>query len=692
MTFKHVGEIFVSLAEMFKPTENLTVAETAAKYRYVNQPGSYVGDWLNSTVPYMREPMDTFISRAFSGMIFVGPAQSGKTDALVLNTIVYSVMIEPMDMMVVCPTNTAARDFSIRRIDRLHRHSEKVGDMLVPGQSNDNTFDKSYKNGMLLTLSWPTPTELAGKPIGRVVLTDRDRMVDDVDGDGEPFDLAQKRTTTFGSYAMTVAESSPSRPVTNLKWIANTHHEAPPATGILSLYNRGNRCRWYWPCPECCQYFEGEFSMLEYTPKKEMALATNMEIAETVRMKCPFCGHRIHTDDRYEMNLWGTWVKDGQAVDRAGRVFGHAPRTGTASYWLKGVAAAFTNWKKLVAAYLDALDEYERNGSEEALKKFYNNDLGEPYYPKSTADLRLPEVMKASAEKGMPEREVPENVRFLVALIDVQKNMFRVNVYGILPWRPFDSLVIDRYDVRKSKREDDDGEKLWVKPHSYQEDWELLEEHVIDKEYPLADGSGRMMAIKMVGCDSGGKEGVTARAYDFYRWLRSKNKHGRFSLIKGEGTPGQPRQRITYPDSNRKDIKAVARGDVPVLMLNSGLLKDDLNGRLDSIVPGQGMFRYPDWLPDEFYAEMCAEIRNVKGKWENASGARNEDWDLSYYMIGLCVSEYIRIERIDWQAPPGWALPAGSGNDLVREPQAPPRFAAPVNSAYDFAAMGKAMA
>ena len=44
----------------------------------------------------------------------------------------------------------------------------------------------------------------------RVLLTDYDRMPDDVDGEGSPFDLARGRTRTFGSRAYVVAESSPS--------------------------------------------------------------------------------------------------------------------------------------------------------------------------------------------------------------------------------------------------------------------------------------------------------------------------------------------------------------------------------------------------------------------------------------------------------------------------------------------------
>lgn len=685
--YKHIGEIFVELATIFRPPERMSPAKAAEEYRYVNSPGSYVGKWLNKTTPYMVEPANTFASRDFIGEVFVGPAQSGKTDSLVLNSLVYSIKVEPMDIMVVCPTMLAARDFSMRRIDRLHRHSEKVGAMLLPGAENDNTFDKHYRTGMMLSLSWPTPTELAGKPIPRVILTDRDRMDDDVDGDGEPFDLASKRTTTFGSYAMTVAESSPSREVDNLKWIRTSPHEAPPCKGILALYNRGDRRRWYWPCPDCSRYFEGNFSMLEYDRQPGM---TNLEAADSTRMVCPHCSYKIHPDERDEMQQWGLWVKDGQAVDESGQIIGPAPRTRIASFWLNGVAAAFTNWRSLVAMYLDASDEYDRTGSEEALKKFYNNDLGEPYYPKSMSDLgRLPETLKSRAEH-LPEREVPDNVRFLIANVDVQKNSFAVQVHGVLPGTPFDSVLIDRFDIRKSDRVDADGDREWVRPHANAEDWYKIAEHVIDREYPLADGSGRMMSIKFTTCDSGGKEGVTTRAYEFYRWLRAQNRHRRFILTKGETKPNQPRTRVSYPDATRRDVKSAARGDVPVLILSSNMLKDDLNGRLDCLTPGAGMFRFPDWVSDSLFGEFCSEIRTPKG-WEKPSGVKNEGWDLAYYFIGVCVSELIRVESIDWSKPPSWAE-VWDKNDLVRHADESAPFAHNVESAYDFGQLGKALA
>lgn len=650
MSYEHLDDIIWELAETLRPPERLTVSDAAEKYRYVNQQGAYVGWWDNMTAPYMVEPMNVFASREHKSMAFIGPAQSGKTDAIIVNGIAYSVKVDPMDLLVFCPTQGAARDFSMRRIDRLHRHSQDIGEVQIKSRDADNIFDKHYKTGMMLTLSWPSVTELAGRPVGRILMTDYDRMDDDIGGDGSPFDLASKRTTTFGSFAMCAAESSPSRPITDPKWIAKSPHEAPPCTGIVGLYNRGDRRRWYWPCLECWEWFEGKFELLTW----DDSAGSNQAISETVRMACPHCGSLIHPDDRHEMQQWGLWVPDGMHVDEKGRLRGKKPRTTFASFWLRGTAAAFVTWPTLVNIYLDAKDEYDRTLSEEALKKFWNNDMGGPYVPANIQGTRTPETMMSNAT-DYPEGMIPEGVRFTVATVDVQKDCFSVQVTGIMPGRPFDMVPIDRFEIRKSKRLDEDGHPMPVAPASYLEDWELIKEQVMDREYPLADGSGRTMAVRMTGCDSGGKAGVTDRAYDFYRKLRSENRNARFILIKGASRPNVPRTAISYPDSQKKDNKSAARGDIPVLFINTNMLKDTLDGRLEVKEPGKGMIHLPRWLPHRWYSEMCAEVRTDKG-WENPKKLSNEAWDLCNYAQAICISPLLlSIEKVDWENPPAWA-------------------------------------
>ncbi len=694
-SFKNLAQIALGVGEIFNPPERLTVSQCAAKYRKLKNLGSYVGDWKNEKVYYMVEPMDVLDSRFYEQEIFVGPAQSGKTDSLILNWTLYSVKSSPMDLVIYSPTTAAARDFSMRRIDRLIRHSPAINELIVKRREADNKFDKHFLNGMMLSLSWPSVTEMAGKPIPRAALTDFDRMEEDIDGDGNPFDLASKRTTTFGSFKMCLAESSPSKPIINPRYITKGH-EAPPSSGILALYNRGDRRRWYWPCLHCGHYFEGRFSQLTWDTfdKKTGEVYDTITASETVRLVCPGCGAKIHPDERHEMQQWGMWIKDGEWVNEKGQRCGTGRRTKIASFWLNGMAAAFTSWPQLVRTYITAEEEYQSNQSEEALKKFYNTDLGEPYLPKAVGEDRLPEHLAARAEP-LDEKHVPLGTRFLVMNVDVQKNMFVVQCHGIAPGRPFDMVLVDRFQIRQSKRRDDEtGELLWVKPATYAEDWELLIEQVMQRTYPLADGTGRRMGVKFTTCDSGGYskekgQSVTGMAYDFYRRLRREGLSGSFHLVKGDSTPGAPRARITTPDAQHRDKNAVARGDVPVLMLNPNMLKDMLHSRLDCLEPGKGMYRFPNWLPDWWYQEMTAETRTPKG-WEKRAHAKNEAWDLSYYCIGLCVSPLLFVEKIDWSKPPLWAAEWDT-NILISAKDAPKRFAPPAKPKHDFAKFAEAM-
>lgn len=672
----------------------MTVSEWAEQYREVHQPGAYIGKYRNITTPYMEEPADELTSVRFKGLVFAGSAQTGKTDGLIVNHVGYGAHIDGLDHMIVCQSFTQARDFSMRRVDRLIRYTPSVKESLAKGSSNDNKFDKTFTNGMLLTLSHPSKNELSGKPIGRVSITDYDRIPDDIDGEGNAFDLASKRTTTFGSNAMTMAESSPSREITDYKK-AVVGHQAPPTTGILDLYNRGTMARWYWPCPHCEKYFEGRWEHIKWDPDQP----SNMRRAMTAHMECPHCAEKIEPAKRRSMNAWGMWVHDGQWIDDEGYLRGEDNGSDIASYWLMGVAAAFATWQSLVKTYLDADDSYRRTGDEGALRKFFNNDLGIPYIPKNIAETeqRTPEgIQSRSEEWGV--RRVPRPVRFLLGLVDVQKNAFVVQILGIAPGAPFDIYVVDRFSIKYSDRRDENAPSgrdsyLWVKPASYLDDWNKIEEEVMNRSYELDDGSGRKMTIKMTLCDSGGKAGATANAYNFYRKMRDEGKHTRFHLLKGDSQPNAPRTRITYPDSEIAKDKSRRRGEIPVLMINPTIVKDNLDGRLDVREPGKGMIHFPLWFTDEkmdwFFAELTSEIRKPGKGWEKVA-RRNEAWDLLYYGIGACLSSLIRIDAINWNKPETFAE-EWDKNPLVIGKEETQAFEHKKERTFNFADFGRKM-
>jgi phage terminase large subunit GpA-like protein len=678
MNFPNIESMIAAAAAGVRPPERLTVAEAAEKYRWLNNPGSYVGWWDNEFAPYLVEPMEVLTGPEHTGMIFGGPARTGKSD-MFFNWLLHTAKFDPSDMMMVLMTMNVARDWSQKDLRRVFRHSKEVGALLAPGRSNQSTHDIRFMSGMHLLVKWPTITELSGKTVRYNWLADYDRMPESVDGEGNAFDLTAKRAETYRRNGMTVAESSPGFEITDPKWQARTPHEAPPTRGVLSLYNRGDRRRWYWPCPHCKTAFEPHFKLLQIPDSRD-----HVESAEATVMACPHCGGIItHDSDpatglpgKHELNVAGKWVKDGQIwIPSENRIEGSPYRSDIASFWMMGPAASFTNWRGIVLKYLKAEEEFERTGSEEALKSTVNTDQGLPYLPRALDTGRLPEDLKAMSREWA-EKTVPEGVRFLTATVDVQATRFEVQVHG--QRADGGKAVIDRFALRKSRRRDEEGDPLPLRPASYLEDWDLMIDEVLLKTYPLGDGSGRHMAIKIVGCDSGGAADkkndstTTMNAYDFWRKLKAcdgtefpSGLHMRFQLLKGGSTKTAPRIRLSYPDSERKDRHAGARGEIPVLMLNTTALKDQLNVMLDREHEGGARIDFPKWLPDWFYQEMTAEIRTLNG-WEKVS-KRNEAWDLLVYDIALCLNRPIRIETLDWDAPPAWAED-WDFNDMVFNP------------------------
>ncbi|MDR3474338.1 MAG: phage terminase large subunit family protein [Devosia sp.] len=655
--------------------------------------------WDNDKAPYLRDYMDVLTSLEFTGCIFVGPARTGKSDVF-FNWHGYSAQNDPADMLIYLMTREVAREWSQGDLDKVYRAKrpgtkKSIFDNLIrPGKQNRNVHDVRFMSGMRLLIRWPTITELSGKTIPRLWLADYDRMEQDIAKQGNPFDLARKRATTFKRFGMTVAESSPGYEVTDPNWIATTKHEAPPTKGILELYNRGDRRRWYWKCPHCGEAFEPDFDYLTY----DVDQPDVMKASQGVVLTPPCCGADITPDMKYDLNRAGRWLKDGQTWNVDGTITGEGPHTDIASFWMQGPAAAFQDWSSLVLKYLQARRAYEATGDTGPLKTTVNTDQGKPFEVPRDESARLPEELKSRREDwggAADDPVVPAHVRFLITTIDVQARAFVVHVHGVGPGG--DISLVHMFKIRKSDRIDENDarkEHAVIDPAGYPEDWDLLIGQVIERTYPLADRSGRRMAVKMVGCDSGGRAGVTANAYAFWRRLRdddlNRGHHRRFHLIKGEPSKSAPRRRIGYPDANRTDRHSGARGDVPVEFFNSNLLKDQLYAILGRNTPGGGMIRFPIWAENWVFTQLTAETRTPKG-WENESQRRNETWDLLYYVLGLGLHPNIRLEHIDWESPPAWAA-EWDKNDLVMSARSANPLIQTQQSTFDLAKIAAEMA
>ncbi|EJC3545391.1 phage terminase large subunit family protein [Escherichia coli] len=606
--------------------------------------------WDPLVAPYVIEPMNCLASREYDAVIFVGPARTGKTIGLIDGWVIYNVICDPADMLIIQMTEEKAREHSKKRLARTFRVSPEVVSRLSPNKNDNNVYDRTFLAGNYLKIGWPSVNIMSSSDYKCVALTDYDRFPEDIDGEGDAFSLASKRTTTFMSSGMTLVESSPGRDVKDVKWRRTSPHEAPPTTGILSLYNRGDRRRWYWPCPYCGEYFQPCGDVVAgFRDIADPVLAS-----EAAYIQCPSCSGRIMPEQKRELNGRGVWLRDGESINADGSRYGDPRRSRIASFWMEGPAAAYQTLSQLVYKLLTAEQEYETTGSEETLKTVINTDWGLPYLPRASMEQRKSELLEQRAEP-VPSRSVPDGVNFLVATVDVQAGRHRrfvvqVTGYGSRGER----WIIDRYNITQSLRGDSDGESQRIDPASYPEDWDVLLTDVFHKSWPLASDPSQQMRLMAMAVDSGGEDGVTDNAYKFWRRCRRDGLGKRIYLFKGDSIRRAKLITRTFPDNTgRTGRRAQAAGDVPLWLLQTDALKDRVNNALWRDSPGPGYVHFPDWLGSWFYDELTYEERSSDGKWSKPGRGANEAFDLMVYAEALVILH--GYEKIRWPDAPEWA-------------------------------------
>lgn len=680
MNLASASEIRRDVAQLLRPPQRISVSEAAERYLRVGTPGGFVGPWSRETFPYMAEPLDMTSSRHVTGVVFVGPSQSGKTFSLIGGRIAYAKKCNPADQLIIQMSQDTARDWSRKELDRWIRNSPEILAQLSTRARDNNTYDKHWRDGSILKIGWPTATQVASKSVRDAMATDYDRMPADIEG--SLFGHLDQRIKAWGSRGIAIVESSPGYDVApcDSKWRRPPgSHEAPPVGGILGLFNNGDRCLWHWPCPHCGEFFEAEpgiglFKIPSLEELRELlkSYSVGQLVARYAQPVHRECGALIGPEHKRNMNARGLWLAEGEHVTRGGEVTGTARKSQIASYWLGGVAAAFQVWDKMVAKHLQAVEQWSRSGELTLLRQTCNTDQGAPFWIPQAGKTSNAHELQERCE-SWPQQMVPEGVRFLTAQVDVQAGDRRGFVVQVTGWGPNrEKWIVDRYALLSSERKDASGEPLPIDPAAYVEDWERLIDKCINRRYLLADGSGRSMPMRLTVCDSGGEDGVTGRAYEFHRALVRRRLDHKFRLVKGGSNPSAPRVEEKFPDTRaRADRNAGSAGDVPVLMLNTDSLKDTVSADLSRDQPGPGFYHFPDWLPTSAFEELTSEVRTGKG-WVK-TGRRNESVDLCTY--GEAAYIRLRGDAIDWTKPPPWAAPWNSNPDVRRseDPIPPPQ-------------------
>ena len=335
--------------------------------------------------------------RAFSDpsvemVAIVCGAQMGKTESL-LNILGHRFDDGPrVPCLWIAPTQKSVKSLADDRVMKMLKHTPDLWDKLEKGRRN--RMVEKYIAGVRLGFGWAgSATELASHPAGLVLVDERDRMVSDVEGEGDPLVLARARTKNYPLRKIGVS-STP------------TIEGASP---IWSLFLEGTRQKWAWPCPHCEVYFVPELKLLRWPEK-----ASPSEARREARLVCPACGAECEDHHKPAMNAQGRYVAFGED-EQGNEIELEAPeQNATASFWISGLASPWQTYGEIAEMLVGAY----RSREPERIQGVINTYGGEVWRIRGDApDWET--VLETRSHFG--RGQVPPGVRLITMGVDVQK-------------------------------------------------------------------------------------------------------------------------------------------------------------------------------------------------------------------------------------------------------------------------------
>jgi len=224
-------------AEALAPDPELYVSDWAdCNRRLSSKTSAEVGQWQTSRTPYLREFMDAMsLAHPATDLDLKKGTQIGGSEGL-YNAIGAIIDQSPCPMMLIMPTTDTAKRISRQRLQPMFDETPALADKIGEHKSRDasNTIlMKDFPGGYLLLTGANSGPGLRSTPARVLLMDEVDAYPDDVDGEGDPCAVAEKRTDNF-SRAKRCACSSP---------------KIRGKSRIERRYDRGTRAHYYVPCP-----------------------------------------------------------------------------------------------------------------------------------------------------------------------------------------------------------------------------------------------------------------------------------------------------------------------------------------------------------------------------------------------------------------------------------------------------------
>ena len=393
----------------------LTVSAWADSHRILSgKSSSEPGPWRTDRTPYLKEPMDCLsTNNPIQRVVLQFGAQTGKTECG-SNWLGYVISHSPGPMLMVQPTVEMAKRLSRQRLEGLISDTKILSELIAPARSRDsgNTmFSKDFPGGIMVLTGANSATGLRSMPCRYIFMDEIDSFPLDLDNEGDPVTLAEKRSTTF-SRRKVLLTSTPT-----VKDLSRVETE----------YLESDQRKYYIPCPSCGAMQWLKWSQIKYENNDP----------STTKYECESCKERFEEKHKPSFLAKGEWRAT-------------APFNGrTAGFHLSGLYSplGWKSWAEVVDDFLKAKGDAPR------LKSFVNTTLAETweedYAAKVGADILMDRV--ETYESNL----IPERACILTVGVDVQDNRLAISVWA---WgRGEEGWLVNHQEIYG----DPGGSELW---------------------------------------------------------------------------------------------------------------------------------------------------------------------------------------------------------------------------------------
>jgi len=578
-----------------KPDTTMTVTQWANAYRMLpKKSSSEPGRYRSSRTPYLTEIMDSLTSSSVQEICFMKSTQIGATE-MINNWIFYIIDKAPGPILCILPTQDLAQQHSRQKLQPSIDDTPQLKGKIKEARARDsgNTLmSKEFTGGVLFLAGSNSAAALRSKSIRYLALDDVDGFEFDVGGEGDPCELAKRRTDTFGSRKKIIEISTPT---------------TKGVSRIERSFLESDQRFYHVPCPHCGEYQRLQWGGLgaEYGIKFKRDESGRIE---SVWYECFFCHKRIEEHHKTEMLNRGRWIPT--EPDRTKR-----------GYQLSSLYSpiGWVSWPQIVKEFLEAKEYKER------LKTFVNTRLGETF--DDSGEQPDWSLLKNRCEQYRM-MEVPKAGLVLTAGIDTQDDRLAVVIRA---WgRGEESFLIFW------------GELFGDPGQPYV--WDELDS-LLARPFPHSDGYD--LHVISAAVDSGGHH-----SQDVYNFARKKTPQ--VIAIKGMSQPGKPV--IGKPSLCDVTWQGkLIPNSVQLWPVGADTAKGILYSRLKITNSGPGCYHWPIETPDEYFIQLTAEklvTRYVKGfprqDWILPTHKRNEALDCEVYAYAAAIR--IGIHRLDFDA------------------------------------------